>query len=212
MRRMSESQLPQVYGLDEAADALIEPRRSVPDGALRCACLGLGVGGFDLAARGLGLEVVYTGLPSDLGHWSSPLIASELPDHEALVAGVPRMEGDALEEVMRVVRVKRPLCVVIDSPHALDAALRNTTKAVHDLGYTTDGAWLRTEDFGVPGEGMRNVVVGTRGGQGFEWPTEGLPVAQEPDQAEGSMPVSLAVALIAAAVNSMVRARATREA
>ncbi len=203
MRRMSESQLPQVYGLDEAADALLEPRRSLPEGALRCACLGLGVGGFELAARALGLEVVNAGPPSNEGHWSSPVVASELPDHEVLIAGVPEMGDDALEEVMRVVRVKRPLCVVIDSPHVLDAALRKSIEAVADLGYSADGASLRHEDFGAPGGGMRNVVVATAcGGEAFQWPTAGLSVAQEPDQAEGSM----SAALIAAAVNAMTGA------
>ena len=203
---------PNLHGLfDEMVDAVVGHPHTMPEGSLRCVCVGLGVGGFESAARALGLEVVYAGLPSDAGFWSPVEVAADMPDHEVLVAGVPRMQGVPMEEVMRVVRVKQPHCVVLDAPSSNHGEMGKAVAELNRLGYRADGKRLHSRKFGTPESGIRNVAVATRGAR-FHWPFSGAPVAQETGQAPGSMPVSMARALMFAAIDAMVRERAARNA
>ena len=199
-----------MHGLfDEMVEAALSPPPPEASDALRCACFGLGVGSFESAARELGMEVVYAGLPSDDGYWLSPTIASELPDHDVLVAGMPALDGDPLEQIMRVVRVKRPRCVVMDSPDDHHVEMRKAVTEMDGLGYKTERRRLRSSAFGALEKGVRNVAVAT-GGVRFHWPFSGAPVAKEPDQVPEAMPVSMARALVYAAIDAMVRERAAR--
>ena len=213
MTGMRESDdLPDLHGVfDEMVDAVVGHPHTMPEGPLRCVCVGLGVGGFESVARSLGLEVVYAGLPSDAGFWSPLEVAADIPDHELLIAGLPHMQGAPLEGVMRVVRVKRPHCVVLDAPSSYHCEMGKTVAELNRLGYKADRKSLPSDTFGAPEAGVRNVVVATRGA-GFHWPFSGAPVAQEPDQAPGSMPVSMARALMFAAIDAMVREQAARNA
>lgn len=127
---------------DGMVDALLAPPPSTREGLIRCADLFSGIGGFHVAARNLGLPVVYA---CDIDEEARRAYAANfdlqpdgditdirgdwIPDHDLLLAGFPcqpfsiigRMDGFAdprgnlFFEVLRILRAKRPAGVILEN-------------------------------------------------------------------------------------------------
>ena len=196
---------------DAMMDAVLAPparRRETPP-ILRCGDLFCGIGGFHSAATNLGLEVVFAsdidpaarkayqhncGL-APLGDIVS-IPAADVPDHEILLAGFPCQpfsiigskrgtadpRGTLYEEIFRIVRVKRPLGIVLENVKQLATAqegdvLEGILSELRRRGYSADWRILNALDFGLPQKRERVFIVATLAPfDEFPWPTEKNPI------------------------------------
>jgi DNA (cytosine-5)-methyltransferase 1 len=143
-----------LYGkFDTMVDALLSPplRKFEGDDLLTCIDLFCGIGGFHIAAKNLGLDVIFA---SDIDDDAcstykhnfglSPMgdivaiPAAEIPDHDILLAGFPCQpfsiigtkrgtsdsRGTLYREIIRIARVKKPLGIVLENVKQLVTAQR----------------------------------------------------------------------------------------
>lgn len=201
-----------LYGrFDDMVDAVLSPtgRHSRGDSPLICIDLFCGIGGFHIAAKNLGLEVIFASDIDDdaravyqhnfglapMGDIVS-IRADEIPDHDILLAGFPcqpfsiigSMAGTAdprgtlFLEIIRIVRVKRPLGIVIENVKQLATAqrgaiLRHIIGDLKGMGYSTDWRVLNALDFGLPQKRERVIIVATLSPfDKFPWPTAKIPM------------------------------------
>lgn len=141
-----------LYGhVDAMIDAVLgpPPRYSEPESRLACIDLFCGIGGFHVAAKNLGLEVVFA---SDIdaearaayrynyGMVPAGDIVSvkveDIPDHDILLAGFPCQpfsiigskkgtsdpRGTLFLEILRIIRGKKPLGIVLENVKQLATA------------------------------------------------------------------------------------------
>lgn len=140
-----------LYGkFDDMIDAVLSPpprrRDSEP---LRCIDLFCGIGGFHVAARNLGLEVVFASdidedvrIAYEHNYKLTPkgditsIKAEDIPDHDILLAGFPCQpfsiigskrgtsdpRGTLFLEILRIVRAKKPLGIVLENVKQLATA------------------------------------------------------------------------------------------
>ena len=139
-----------LYGsFADLVDAIPAPPLHGRDGGLRCVDLFCGIGGFHLAARNLGLDVVFAcdidgrvrrAYTANFGLHPrgdiTSIRAPDVPDHELLFAGFPcqpfsiigRQEGFAdprgtlFFEVLRILRARLPQGVVLENVKQLATA------------------------------------------------------------------------------------------
>lgn len=143
-----------LYGkFDTMVDALLAAplRKFESDDRLTCIDLFCGIGGFHIAAKNLGLDIIFA---SDIDEDAcatykhnfglSPMgdivaiPASEIPDHDILLAGFPCQpfsiigskrgtfdsRGTLYREIIRIARVKKPLGIVLENVKQLVTAQR----------------------------------------------------------------------------------------
>ena len=107
-----------LYGrFDDMVDALLRPVPPPPSATLRVADLYCGNGELGQAARDAGLEVVYTYEP---GGVTEHLDFGIIPPFDFLTATMPStndMREEALEFVLRFLRVRRPDTFLLMSEH-----------------------------------------------------------------------------------------------
>lgn len=206
---------------NEMVDAVLSPhpRRDNRPASLRSVDLFCGIGGFHIAATNLGLDVVLAvdidpdarkayqhnfGL-APLGD-IVPLPVEEIPDHEILLAGFPCQpfsiigskrgtadpRGTLFKEIFRIVRVKRPLAVIMENVKQLAMAqkggiLHQILNDLRAMGYTADWRILNALDFGLPQKRERVFIVATLPRfEEFPWPTERVPMRPLADILERS--------------------------
>ena len=140
----------QLFGqFDSMVESLLTPPIPAHDGPLRCVDLFCGIGGFHVAAKRLGLEVVFA---CDIDEEARKayqqnfnlvpngdivkLSADQIPEHELLFAGFPCQpfsiigqrqgfadpRGTLFFEIMRILRAKRPQGVVLENVKQLATA------------------------------------------------------------------------------------------
>jgi DNA (cytosine-5)-methyltransferase 1 len=134
---------------DEMVNSLLAPTMSTGDGPLRCVDLFCGIGAFHVAARELGLDVIFAcdideearrAYLANFGlHPHGDILSlsgSDIPDHDLLFAGFPcqpfsiigRLEGFAdprgtlFFEALRILRAKRPRGVILENVKQLATA------------------------------------------------------------------------------------------
>lgn len=196
-------------------DAMVSAVLSSPlkqresSGRLTCVDLFCGIGGFHIAAKNLGLDVIFA---SDIDEEAcraykrnfglTPMgdivgiRAEDIPDHDILLAGFPCQpfsiigskrgtadpRGTLFMEILRIVRVKRPLGIVVENVKQLASAQRGTVlrhilDSLKDIGYTVDWRILNALDFGLPQKRERVIIVATLYPfDKFPWPTEKIPM------------------------------------
>jgi len=201
-----------LYGqFDAMVDALLgpPPTDSEPSRPLTCIDLFCGIGGFHVAAQNLGLEVVFA---SDIdaeakaaykyNYGMMPkgdivsIKAEDIPDHDILMAGFPCQpfsiigsklgtadpRGTLFKEILRIVRVKKPLGIVLENVKQLATAqdgaiLKQIVEGLRRLGYTVDWRILNALDMGLPQKRERVIIVATLPVfDKFPWPTEKVPM------------------------------------
>ena len=140
-----------LYGqFDAMVDAVLgPPPREVRDGPLTCIDLFCGIGGFHVAAKNLGLDVIFA---SDIDAEAraayrynygmvpsgdiTAIKAEDIPDHDILLAGFPCQpfsiigskrgtadpRGTLFLEILRIVRAKKPLGIVLENVKQLATA------------------------------------------------------------------------------------------
>ncbi len=140
----------QLFGqFDSMVDSLLAPPIPVNEGPYRCVDLFCGIGGFHLAAKNLGLNVVFA---CDIDEEARKayqknfdlvpngdivkLSADQMPEHELLFAGFPCQpfsiigqrqgfadpRGTLFFEIMRILRAKRPQGVILENVKQLATA------------------------------------------------------------------------------------------
>ena len=134
---------------DMVSSVLAPPVPEAADGPLKCADFFSGIGGFHLAARNLGLDVVFACDIDDEARRAYrhnfglepigdiiPLRVEDVPDHDLLLAGFPCQpfsiigrrqgfedpRGSLFFELLRVIRAKRPQGVVLENVKQLATA------------------------------------------------------------------------------------------
>ena len=140
-----------LYGrFDDMVSSVLAPQRPVHEaGPMRCADLFCGIGGFHVAAKNLGLDVVFACDIDDEARRAyrhnfglqpegdiTKLDMSDIPDHEILLAGFPCQpfsiigqlqgfsdpRGTLFFEALKVVRAKRPQGVILENVKQLATA------------------------------------------------------------------------------------------
>lgn len=200
-----------LYGkLDDMIDAVLSPPPRRRDSErLTCIDLFCGIGGFHVAANNLGLDVIFASdidedcraayrynyglLPA--GDITS-IRAEDIPDHDILLAGFPCQpfsiigskrgiadpRGTLFLEILRIVRVKRPLGIVIENVKQLATAqdgtiLKHIIDDLRGMGYSVDSRILNALDFGLSQKRERVIIVATLPTfDTFPWPTEKIPM------------------------------------
>lgn len=185
-----------LYGqFDKMVDAVLSPPRPllIDKRELTCIDLFCGIGGFHIAAKNLGLKVIFA---SDIDDNACvtyqhnfglqpkgdivAIPAEEIPDHDILLAGFPCQpfsiignklgtadsRGTLFREILRIVRVKKPLGIVIENVKQLATAqhgaiLKEITDGLKVAGYTVDWRILNALDFGLPQKRERVIIVAT---------------------------------------------------
>ena len=199
-----------LYGqFDAMVDAVLGPPRMKRGDRLTCIDLFCGIGGFHVAANNLGLDVVFA---SDIDEdcrsayrYNYDLLpvgditsihAEDIPDHDILLAGFPCQpvsiignklgtddpRGTLFLEILRIVRVKRPLGIVIENVKQLATAqhgtiLRHIIDDLRGMGYSVDSRILNALDFGLPQKRERVIIVATLPAfETFPWPVDKIPM------------------------------------
>ena len=199
-----------LYGqFDAMVDAVLGPPRMNRGDRLTCIDLFCGIGGFHVAANNLGLDVVFA---SDIDEdcraayrYNYDLLpagditsihAEDIPDHDILLAGFPCQpfsiigsklgtddpRGTLFLEIPRIVRVKRPLGIVIENVKQLATAqhgtiLRHIIDDLRGMGYPVDSRILNALDFGLPQKRERVIIVATLPAfDAFPWPVDKIPM------------------------------------
>jgi len=185
----------------------------------RISCIDLfcGIGGFHVAAANLGLDVVFA---SDIDAAAvaayrhnfgllpngdiTQITGSDIPDHDILLAGFPCQpfsiigsrsgtadpRGMLFQEILRIVRAKRPAGIVLENVKQLASAergtiLRTILEDLSGMGYQVDWRVLNALNFGLPQKRERVIIVGTLAPfDRFPWPTEKVPMAPLSDLLE----------------------------
>jgi len=122
--------------------------------------------------------------------------AEEIPDHDILMAGFPCQpfsiigskrgtadpRGTLFLEILRIVRVKRPLGIVVENVKQLASAqhgtaLQHILDSLRGIGYTVDWRILNALDFGLPQKRERVIIVATLDTfDMFPWPQQKIPM------------------------------------
>lgn len=201
-----------LYGRFDAMVAGVLPppsQQRETNNRLTCIDLFCGIGGFHIAARNLGLDVVFASDIDDAARATYihnfglspmgdivPIRAEDIPDHDILLAGFPCQpfsiigskrgtadpRGTLFLEILRIVRVKRPLGIVIENVKQLATAqhgviLRRIVDDLESIGYTVDWRILNALHFGLPQKRERVIIVATLPiFDKFPWPTDKLPM------------------------------------
>lgn len=198
----------ELYGqFDAMIDAVLSPppRRRDSD-RLTCIDLFCGIGGFHIAAKNLGLDVIFA---SDIDEEARAayqhnygmlpegdivsIKAEDIPDHDILLAGFPCQpfsiigskrgtadpRGTLFLEILRIVRVKKPLGIVMENVKQLATTpvLGQIVDNLRSMGYSVDWRILNALDFGLPQKRERVIIVATLTAfDKFPWPTEKIPM------------------------------------
>jgi len=200
------------YGqFDAMLDAVLGPPSRLTEPASKFTCIDLfcGIGGFHIAANNLGVEVVFA---SDIdvearaayryNYGMTPagdivsIKAEDIPDHDILLAGFPCQpfsiigsklgtadpRGTLFLEILRIVRVKKPLGIVLENVKQLATAqdgaiLKQIVDGLRDIGYTVDWRILNALKLGLPQKRERVIIVATLPKfDKFPWPTKKVPM------------------------------------
>lgn len=163
-----------------------------------------GIGGFHYAAHDLGLKCIFASdiddpcreqYKANFGIFPQSditLIADDdVPDHDLLLAGFPCQpfsiigdmngvddrRGRLFDEILRILKAKRPKAVVLEnvrqfSTIARGAVLREVLAGLARLGYSHQWKVLNALDFGLPQKRERTIIVGFQSsiGELFRWP------------------------------------------
>jgi DNA (cytosine-5)-methyltransferase 1 len=135
--------------------------------------------------------------------------ASEIPDHDLLLAGFPCQpfsiigqmkgfedtRGTLFFEIARILQAKRPKAFVLENVKLLAGhdggkTLKRILKTLTDLGYHTDFRILNALDFGLPQKRERIWIVGFRDFQTLSWPCGGVPMTSLSKILEQDVPKS----------------------
>ena len=143
-----------LYGqFDDMAEALLIPPPVDHTGRLRCADLFCGIGGFHIAARNLGLKVVFAcdidnevRRAYEVNFGLRPegdiirLRVEDIPDHDLVFAGFPCQpfsiigskggfsdpRGKLFFEALRIIKAKRPAGIILENVKQLSTAQKGT--------------------------------------------------------------------------------------
>jgi DNA (cytosine-5)-methyltransferase 1 len=161
-----------------------------------------GIGGFHFAAQSLGWECV---LSCDIDSHAQKayeanfnrtpvgdicqVSASQIPDHEVLLAGFPcqpfsicgdRMgfadaRGTLFFEIARIIKAKQPKAFVLENVKQLAGhdggkTLKRILEILRNLGYVVDHKILNAVNFGLPQKRERVLIVGHKLGGEVGWP------------------------------------------
>ena len=195
--------------LDEKVDSVAGPPPPDSWTAFRCADFFCGIGGFHVAARNLGLKVVWA---SDIdedarraylaNYGLQPegdivsIMPENVPSHDLLFAGFPCQpfsiigrqqgfsdpRGTLFFEVLRFVRVHRPMGIVLENVKQLytasaGAVLLRIKAELGELGYDVDAKVLNALDFGLPQKRERTFIVASLASfDEFPWPEDKVPM------------------------------------
>jgi DNA (cytosine-5)-methyltransferase 1 len=163
-----------------------------------------------MAAANLGLEVVFASDIDDAAAAAyqhnfgllpagdiTQIAGSDIPDHDILLAGFPCQpfsiigsrsgtsdpRGKLFQEILRIVRAKRPAGIVLENVKQLASAengtiLRTILEDLSSMGYQVDWRVLNALHLGLPQKRERVIIVGTlEPFDRFPWPTEKVPMA-----------------------------------
>lgn len=191
---------------DPVLDIKVSPASSSkPDTLKTYIDLFCGIGGFHAAAESLDMECLFAcdideearkaykhnfGLHPSGDITSIP--AQNIPDHDLLCAGFPCQpfsiigsrkgfddpRGGMFNEILRVIRVKRPKAILLENVKQLATmqkgqVLRDIKSEIEKEGYYVDSKVLNALDFGVPQKRERVFILATRKDIGcFNWPNE----------------------------------------
>jgi DNA (cytosine-5)-methyltransferase 1 len=201
-----------LYGqFDAMIDSILSPPSlQMPgDRQLRCIDLFCGIGGFHVAATNLGLKVVFASdIDEDVrraykhNYGLEPqgditaIPAEDIPDHDILMAGFPCQpfsiigskkgtadpRGTLFLEILRIVRVKKPIAIVLENVKQLASVqhgevLKHIVTDLKAMGYSVDWRILNALNFGVPQKRERVIIVATlQHFDEFPWPKEKKPM------------------------------------
>lgn len=163
-----------------------------------------GIGGFHYAAHDLGLKCIFASdiddpcreqYKANLGIFPQSditrIAADEVPDHDLLLAGFPCQpfsiigdmngvddrRGRLFDEILRILKAKRPKAVVLENVRQFStisrgAVLREVLEGLAGLGYSHQWKVLNALDFGLPQKRERTIIVGFQSGADdlFRWP------------------------------------------
>lgn len=163
-----------------------------------------GIGGFHYAAHDLGLKCVFASdiddpcrkqYKANLGIFPQSDITriadDDVPDHDLLLAGFPCQpfsiigdmngvddrRGRLFDEILRILKAKRPKAVVLENVRQFStisrgAVLREVLEGLAGLGYSHQWKVLNALDFGLPQKRERTIIVGFQSGTDdlFRWP------------------------------------------
>lgn len=121
--------------------------------------------------------------------------ASEIPDHEILLAGFPCQpfsicgdlkgfedtRGTLFFDIARILQAKQPTAFVLENVkqlrgHQGGKTLQVILDTLKELGYSTDYRVLNALHFGVPQKRERIFIVGFKEPKNFIWPKESMPM------------------------------------
>ncbi len=121
--------------------------------------------------------------------------ASEIPDHEVLLAGFPCQpfsiigqmkgfedtRGTLFFDIARILEAKQPRAFVLENVKLLAGhdggrTLKRILTTLTDLGYYTEYRVLNALDFGLPQKRERIWIVGFRDSNYITWPVGGVPM------------------------------------
>ncbi|MFV0337596.1 MAG: DNA cytosine methyltransferase [Chthoniobacterales bacterium] len=121
--------------------------------------------------------------------------ASEIPDHDLLLAGFPCQpfsiigerkgfddtRGTLFFDIARILKHKQPAAFVLENVKMLKGhdggrTLKVILRTLEDLGYRTDFAVLNALDFGLPQKRERIWIVGNRFNRPNILPSKGVPM------------------------------------
>lgn len=119
----------------------------------------------------------------------SKIQASDVPDHEILLAGFPCQpfsiiggrkgfedaRGTLFFEIARIVKEKRPKALVLENvkmlaKHDGGRTLKRIYEVLKELDYNVDHRILNALDFGLPQKRERVFIVAFKEATSFEWP------------------------------------------
>ena len=163
-----------------------------------------GIGGFHYAAHDLGLKCIFASdiddpcreqYKANLGIFPQSDITriadDGVPDHDLLLAGFPCQpfsiigdmngvddrRGRLFDEILRILKAKRPKAVVLENVRQFStisrgAVLREVLEGLAGLGYSHQWKVLNALDFGLPQKRERTIIVGFQSGADdlFQWP------------------------------------------
>ena len=170
----------------------------------QCADFFSGIGGFHIAASRLGMRCVFAcdidaearrayrrNFGVEPAGDITEIAPDSVPHHDVLLAGFPCQpfsiigdmngvddrRGRLFDEILRILKAKRPKAVVLEnvrqfSTIARGAVLREVLAGLARLGYSHQWKVLNALDFGLPQKRERTIIVGFQSsiGELFRWP------------------------------------------